>query len=338
MTSRRLRILPVLFLLVARGALAQAPDPNDEGEPAAPEAAESEAAESDRDAPGANDHDRDDESDDPPNVREANERLARGEALFEQGDFDAALAEWERAYEIIGDHPSRFVILYNIARAHERRFRYDLALRYYHRYLNEGGTDAPRREAVEGSIATLEGLLATVHVRANVAAEVWVEDRRIGDAPGAVRLPGGRHVIELRAAGYEPAREEVQVAPRTEATLELELSPLAEEFEGVDPGFFAASLVGAGVSLLSGVGFGTAALVERADVDARNDDPLGMTTVGPDDQDRIRAFALTADVSYGAALLFGATALVFALLTDWDGEAEGAREAAWSRSPLEVRW
>lgn len=62
---------------------------------------------------------------------EADERVEEGERLFAQGDYDGAVAQFERAYELVGAHPQRYLILYNIGQAHERRFRYDLAMRYY---------------------------------------------------------------------------------------------------------------------------------------------------------------------------------------------------------------
>jgi len=292
------------------------------------------------DAPSA-----DDEPAHPPHVAEANERVARGEALFEQGDYDAALAEFERAYELVGEHPARFMVLYNIARAHERRFRYDLAMQYYRRYLDEGGPDAPDRAAVQGAISTLEGLLATVHVRVNVPeAEVWAQDRRVGTAPGEVLLPAGRHALEVRAEGHQPARVEVQLAPRTEQTLELELEALAEEFRGIEPAFFWTATIAAGAAALAGAGFGTAALVRRGEIDDQLDDPVERIHVGEDDRDGLRRLMLVADVLFGAAVLFGGTAVVFAFLTDWDGPAE--EEGVASVRPwlavggggLEVTW
>src|SRR5262245_49727578 len=95
---------------------------------------------------------------DPPNVVEAREHIQRGTELLEDENYDAALSEFERAYQLVGEHPARYLILFNIARAHEHRFRYDLALRYYHRYLDEGAEHAERRDDVEAAIHRLEGL------------------------------------------------------------------------------------------------------------------------------------------------------------------------------------
>ncbi len=279
----------------------------------------------------------------PPHVAEANERIERGERLFAQGDYDAALSEFEQAYEVIGDHPARFLVLYNIARAHERRFRYDLALRYYRRYLDEGGPDAPRRSAVESALQTLEGLLATVRVRINVPeAEVWLQDRQVGTVPGDVVLPAGRHALEFRAEGHQTGRVEVQLAPGTEQTLELTLEPLAEEFRGIAPTFFWTATTAAAVTAVLGAGFGVAALVRRRRIDDRLDDPATRIRVGQDDRDAIQTRARVADVLFGAAVLFGATALVFAFRTDWGDESDDGvalrLRLGGSGADLEVRW
>jgi tetratricopeptide (TPR) repeat protein len=248
-----------------------------------------------------------------PNVEEANERIERGEALFRAGDFDGAVAEFERAYDVIGDAPGRFAILYNIGRAHERRFRYDLAMRYYRRFLEEGGPDAPQRPRVEATIAALEGLLATLHVELTspgMHGEVWVEDRQVGEAPGDVLVPSGRHVIEVRADGYAPARREIQIAARSEETLSFTLSPYTS---GLAPGWFWASTIGAGLTLAAGAALGIAALVLEGQV-AGETDPVEMLTI-PDRNQTIQSLALSADVFFGTGAALGLTAIVLALFT-----------------------
>ncbi|MFK7987989.1 MAG: tetratricopeptide repeat protein [Sandaracinaceae bacterium] len=263
----------------------------------------------------------------PPNVAEANERVGRGEQLFEQGDFDAALAEFEQAYEIIGNHPARFMILYNIGQSHERRFRYDLAMEYYRRYLTEGGPNAPDRTQVQASINALEGLLATLHINSNVPAQVWVEGRMMGESPGDVLVPAGRHVVEVRADGYAASQQEIQIAARTEQSLEFSLS---ESFAGLDPAvfwIFAASAVAVG---LAGGAVGIAALVRRSDIDAQIAGPTMGFELGDGraERDELETLALTADILYGGALLLGVTAVVLALLTNWDGSPEDESASA----------
>lgn len=284
-----------------------------------------------------------------PNVDEANERVAQGERLFAQGDYDGALAEFERAYDVIGNHPRRFFILYNIGQAHERRFRYDLAMRYYRRYLDEGGPSAPDRGAVMASIRGLEGLLATVRVEVNVGrAQVWVGDRQVGEAPGEVLVPGGVHVLEVRARGYAPERQQVQLAPRTTTTLSFRLTAYGG---ALDPAWFWIAGATAVAAALTGGGFGIAALMRRDEIDEQLMDPVLARSVGEGPRAEIQTLTITADILFGSALLFATTAVVLALFTQFDGDGSSAgpsRSASVRAAPmvganaagaaLEVRW
>ncbi len=284
----------------------------------------------------------------PPHVVEANQRVQQGERLFEDGDFDAALAEFERAYEVIGDHPNRYLVLYNIGQAHERRFRYDLAMGYYRRYLEEGGENAEDRAEVEEAIQRLQGLLATVRVEVNVPrAEIWLEDRQIGIAPGEVLVPGGRHTLEVRASGYGPERRDLQLAPRTETDVSFTLSPYGGR--GIDPLYFTLATAGAvGVALIGGA-LGITALVRSDDAKARLLDDELQWTVTESERQEIYSLGIAADVLYSTAGALAVTAVVLAILTDFGGARTPPPESATLRvAPMlganvggvaaEVRW
>ena len=265
-----------------------------------------------------------------PGIAEARRHFEQGRALFDSGNFDAALPEFERAYELMGGRPERYILLFNLGQCHERLFRYDAALGYYRRYLEEGGPQAQDRALVDGTIRALEGLLATIRVRSNVPrAEVWIDDRRVGTSPGDIRIPGGRHLVELRAPGFLPSRQEVLVPGRATRDLAFVLEALHRR-QGIHPAYF---WTAAGVALASGIVggvFGGLALGARADVDARLADPVARYDVSEQDQQDIRRTALTADIFYAGAALFGVGATVLVFLTDWrrgSGEASGARAA-----------
>ncbi len=260
-------------------------------------------------------------SSDPPNVVQAREHLDRGTALLEQGNYDAALVEFMRAYDLVGEHPARPLILFNIARAHERLFRYDQALQYYSRFLEEAPADQPRRGEVQGTIAALEGLLATVQITSNVPAEVWVDDREVGTSPGTVRIPGGSHVVLLRAEGYQDSRQQIQIAARETRALTFNLGELAAQYRGISPLFFWGAAGLAAAAGLAGGAMGIVALTRRGDVDAQLADPVLRHDGGSLEAARaeIETYALVADVLFGTAGVFAITAVVLAFLTDWGG-------------------
>lgn len=266
-----------------------------------------------------------------PRLTEARERIARGEALFERGDHDASLAEFERAHALLEGHPLRYLALYNIGQCHEQLFRYDEAMGFYARYLAEGGDDAEDAAEVRARIELLDGLLGGLRIDSDVeGAEIWIDDRRVGRAPARIRVPGGSHVVELRAPGHLPARRPVQVRAREEQRLEIDLEVVPEPYEGLGPGLF---LTSAGLAVAAGIvgaAFGARALSARSDVDERLDDPALRLSVTQDDRDEIRRLSITADAMFGAALVFATGAVILAFLTDWGSEEAPPAEAALS--------
>ena len=259
------------------------------------------------------------ESVDPPNVVEARQRVAQGEALFERGDYEGALVELEAAYETIGAHPARYLVLYNIGQCYERLFRYDEAVRYYQRYLDAAPEDEPDRAVVVATVRTLEGMLGSVDVSSNVPGALWIDGHHVGEAPSEVRVPAGQHLVEVRAPGYVDARDEVQVTTGQGVAVSLTLHEETPPYEGIDPTAFTLTTIAAGVVGLVGIGTGIATLMERGRIDATLADDSRRWTITEDDQAWIRSLALTTDLLFGGAALLGVTAVVLALLTDWDG-------------------
>ncbi len=265
-------------------------------------------------------------------LQETRERIARGEQLYSSGDFDGALAEFQRAHDLLRGHPLQYLAVYNIGRCHERLFRYDQAMHYYRRYLAEAGPNAEDRGEVQAKIELLEGLLGTIRLSVNVPTyQVWVDERNVGENVPSVMVPGGNHVVEIRSEGYASARQQVQVPSRTEQTLTFQLEPLGEEFRGLNQAYFWSSL---GLSLVTaGVGmiFGIMAMNENERLTDLVNEPVDGWSVTQDDLDVITRWALTADVLYGVAGLFAIGAIVFAFITDW-GRDETPATGAQARS------
>jgi len=262
------------------------------------------------------------------NVVEARQRVTRGEALFERGDFDAALAEFEAAYEAIGEHPSRFLVLYNIGQCHERRFRYDVALTYYQRYLDEGGSEMEGHEAVEASVIALGDLLSRVMIHTSApGAEAFVDGRSVGAVPGEVLVPAGFHALSVRASGYVPAERSFEVPAAGHLDITLEPTRLSDEYRGVSP-IFSIAFGGVAIAALGvGIGLGVAALDQRASIDRQLADPVARWSVTDASFDGIRTLALTADILYAGAAVFGLTAVVLGAMGDWSFGAPRDSEA-----------
>jgi hypothetical protein len=146
-------------------------------------------------------------------LKEAQERYGRALKLYDDGAFDAALLEFQRAYELA----PTFRILYNLGVVSLELHDYANALAYFERYLADGKSSVPPgiRTEVEGRLRDLAGRLALVTVTVNVrGAEISVDDRVVGTAPltAALRLNAGSRRISVRAAGYIPDSRIVDVA------------------------------------------------------------------------------------------------------------------------------
>lgn len=171
----------------------------------------------------------------PQEMAEARTRYKKGLELYQEGAFDAALIELQRAYDLA---PS-YKILYNIALVDLQLNDYAGALRAYRRYLDEGAKklDAKRRAEVDKEIEKLVDRVANVTVKANVeGAEVLVDDLKVGETPLSQPLVvnAGKRKLTLNKQGYASVSRVVVVAGGDEKTLELELRTPAQERARLD--------------------------------------------------------------------------------------------------------
>jgi tetratricopeptide (TPR) repeat protein len=276
---------------------------------------------------------------DDPQLARAKQVIARGEALFDLGNFEAALSDFTQAFELLRGHPRRFIVLHNLAVCHERLFHYDLALDLYAKYLRDGGPDAPDRAAVEAVLASLGALLGSLRIDTNVPAEVWVDDRRMAEAPGSLRLPAGRHVIELRAHLHQAVRRELRVQPRHDYELEIELQRLSD-YRGLHPAYFWSGAALTAAALVTGSVLGVRALDARSTEQAALAAQMHLRTPEAESAERsVRRLSLGADVAFGAAALFAAATVVLAFSTDWgDAELRGSLAASHAGMSVEGEW
>ncbi len=155
---------------------------------------------------------------------EARAHYERGIALYDEGQFVAALAEFEAAYT----QSRRAPILYNVGQIHARLGRAVEAVDALERYLAEGGASiAPERRAlVERELETQRARIATVTLTVSVpGATVTLDDEQVGVAPLAspLRLSAGEHVVAARADGFETARFRFRIAGGEARAVTLEL-------------------------------------------------------------------------------------------------------------------
>jgi hypothetical protein len=132
--------------------------------------------------------------------------------LFNDGNFGAAIAEFEAAY---AERP-RASPLVNLALCHKSLFQYPKAITALERALeHHGDTMEPEdRTAAETAIRDMRALLGFITVEVSPAqATLYVDDEPL--PPGAkdkpIPLGPGKHRISARAEGYESVEETVTV-------------------------------------------------------------------------------------------------------------------------------
>ena len=267
---------------------------------------------------------------------EARQRFMQGLSLARAGDCRGALAELDASYQLV----QRPNTLFNMAQCQEQLFRYDLAVRDYERFLSVAPPDDTDRPTVEAQLRSLRNLLGTIHVTltaapgstlsANTRAEVWLDDRIVGEAPGDVLVPGGTYAIEVRAQGFLPARREVQVTARQVAGVQVSLEQAQQTIEQtieqhieqnvtverppLPPALFWTGTALTVVTLGVGIGSGLSAVTTRSRL-------MQMDPRLPRNTDSIRDAALLADIMFITSGVLLTTTIICAFLTDWSDGA-----------------
>lgn len=263
-------------------------------------------------------------------LAEARQRFLAGLALARNGDCAGAIAEFDASYRSV----ARPNTLFNLAQCEEQLHRYDLAVQQYERYLATAPADAEDRATVEVTLRSLRSLLGTIHIGVNVAsAEVWLGDRIVGVAPGDVLVPGGRHALEVRAAGYLPGRHEVEVAAHETVSVDIVLEQAEQHIDQhiehhehieqhieethvhVERNPLPPALFWTGVGLTAAAGI--TGLAAGLNALITHDQIAAMDSRLPHDTSGIRDSALVADIGFiaGGVLLIGT--IIVGVLTDW---------------------
>ena len=273
------------------------------------------------------------------NVQQARERFQRGAELFKEGSFDAAFAEFSRAYQIAPNYR----VLYNLAQVELERHDYASAMHFFQRYLKDGGAevDAERRAEVEREIEALKNRVAELTVKSNVTgAEVSIDGTVIGTLPlsAPVLVSAGVRRIAARKEGYQALERTLSVAGGDKPVLELTLQPLqgarpvstassttaADSSGGVPAGAWI-GFVAAGVFGGTAVTFGI--LTQKKDDEL--DRELSKYPADPqkidDERSRLKLYAGLTDGFAGAALLSAIVGTYFAFSGSSDHRAETAR-------------
>ena len=313
MIPRPLAVAPTLALLLAvvpaaAAPVAPAPAP-------APATAGPATAASATPAPSADGSD----------VDQARQHFTQATKLYKEGDFDAALVQFERAYEV----KPNYKVLYNIGQTYFQLRQYVEARDAMQRYVKEGGAqiDADRLAAVTKDLGDLEKRIANVTLIVNVNdASVLVDGKKVGTTPlsGSIAVSEGQRNISVEAPNRGVLQRQIRVAGGEAQTLELkfEAAPVVVVASSPEQGksghlgaAFWTTAIGA---VVLGAGAGVTGYVA---LNAQHDNKdqqktFGVTPKQLDDTDqRAKTFALTTDILAGAAIVCAGAATVIWLST-----------------------
>lgn len=158
---------------------------------------------------------------------EARERFDRGLTLFNQGDNQGALAEFQRAYQLTGNA----TVLYNIARVQAAAGEPVAALETLEQLTAApGDLSGARLTQLQVLKKEQQQRVGTLTLRSSVSAGARIEvdgvDVGVLDPARPVRLSAGRHVVGVLLPGYYPLRKTLWLAGQEQKSLDFSLEPL----------------------------------------------------------------------------------------------------------------
>lgn len=152
---------------------------------------------------------------------EASERFQRGLSLFQAGNLNAALVEFERAYEVM-PHPT---VLYNVGLVSallDKPVEAEAALDKL--VAAPGNLSTERLIKAKDTLSDMKKRVGEIELTTLSGAQIEVDGVVVGTSPlkGPLRVSTGTHVVGALAPGHAPVRKSVSVTSGQKSTLKLE--------------------------------------------------------------------------------------------------------------------
>ena len=266
-------------------------------------------------------------------VEQAKRHFTLGVTFYKDGDLDAALAEFNKAYETRADYR----VLYNIGQVQAERHDYAASMKAMRRYLKDGGReiDEPRRIAVDQALRDMSKRVASVTVTANEAgAEILVDGVALALTPTteALAVNAGIREITVRKAGETATARRLTLAGGDSVRLDFVLGAggVSDRPMGPQGGQPVAAAprtrvwiaYGAAAALAAGaVTFGLMARRSQDDLDTDLGHFPGNRAQIDQDRDRLKLRAGLTDGLAGAALIAAGLGTYFLFSAPAGGES-----------------
>ncbi len=263
-----------------------------------------------------------------PKKEEARQRYNRGLQIYQEGNYEAARVEFERAYQLA---PS-YRILYNIGLCYEQLGDYVQAQSMLKRYLELGAADIndERRREVDKELAQIRPRIARATLIMNTqGVELLVDDTCATDRDSAsvncgvtngstrqILLNPGRRRITARKAGFLPETQVVTVAGSDNLEVRLNLKELPKMVEKKSNPYTLPMYIGFG---LTAAAAGTAIVTGVLALDAKDEreaavERFGVTRQELDDaKDKTQTLGTVSDVAWIGTGVFAAASAYFTI-------------------------
>lgn len=283
-------------------------------------------------------------------VEDAKQRFNRAIQYYQEGNYQAALSEFKKAYQVA----PKYQVLYNIGTVQDVLRDYAGAIASFEQYLQQGAGEIPlsRKEEVQREIEKLRLRVATISlVTYPPGAQILVDDELVNSStPSRFLVSAGKRRITVQKNGFRSATRLIDAAGSETLAVNISLErfddapvaivsasnssapqpppPVAKEptaFRSDDePRHHTKSSNAAlwagwattGALLTGTIVMGGLALGAKADRDAQRE------SLGADNSsiraanDRARTFALVSDVLAGATVVAAGASLYFTLYRD----------------------
>ena len=272
-------------------------------------------------------------------VVQARKHFSQGLKLYKEGDFDAALVQFERAYAV----KPNYKVLYNIAQSYFELRQYVEARDSLTRYLKDGGDaiDAERRATVESDLSELQRRIAHLKLTVNVqGASVYVDGKKVGTTPltQSVDVSEGQRTVAVESADRGSKQRVVRLAGGEEITVDIVFDaptkgapatvstgsqpPALRQSSGLGAGFWITGI--SALALGAGAGVtGYLTLQSERDHDDKLDTAGVRQSQLDDSRDKTKNLALATDILAGGAVVFAGIATVLLITHDSDSREVG---------------
>jgi len=149
--------------------------------------------------------------------RTAKECFERGRLRFDAGDFESAVGEFEKAYQI-SPHPA---VLINIALCYERAGRIPEAVTALREYFKKPGA-SDQEQGLRSRLTELESRIGELQVACReVACAIFIDGEPRGEGSVRALVYPGKHRVEARFLDRPVARMDTEVIAGKQVEIEL---------------------------------------------------------------------------------------------------------------------